>query len=154
VRRPYIIAAIAAAVVLFLVISALLARVFSANGAEQAAITALVRAEAQGNVNAIVDDISGCRSSPSCRARAASNAASLKRAGAISILQLNPSTSFSVAGTLGTARVAWDAGSSLPITQCVRVRRTGNAISGLRVELLAVTKRLTTDATCPSPSHF
>jgi hypothetical protein len=150
VRRAYVIAAIAAGIVLFLVISALLARVFSANGAEQSAITALVQAEARGDVNAILADIVGCRSNPSCRRTAVTNAGRLKHAGTVSILQLNPSTSFSIAGTVGTARVAWDVGSSLPITQCVRVRRTGDAISGLHVELLAVTPRLVTDAVCPS----
>jgi hypothetical protein len=149
-RRAYVITGIAAAVVVFLLISALLARVFSANGAEQSAITALVRNEAAGDVNAIVADITGCRTDPSCRQTAATNAARLKRPGDISILQLNPSTSFSIAGTLGTARVAWEAGTSLPITQCVRVRRTGDAISGLRIELLAITPRLHTDAVCPS----
>jgi hypothetical protein len=150
VRRTYIIAGIVLAVVIFFVISALLARVFSANGAEQSAITHLIHDEAAGDTDAILADIVGCRSSPSCRQTAAANAAGLKHAGTISILQLNPSTSFSIAGTLGTARVAWDVGSSLPITQCVRVRRTGNAVSGLRVQLLGVTRRLTTDADCPS----
>jgi hypothetical protein len=135
-RRTYLFAAIAAGIVLFLVISGLLARVFSANSAEQAAITALVSAEARGDVNAIL--------------RAASNAARLKHPGSISILELNPSTSFSIAGHLGTARVAWNVGGSLPITQCVRVHRTGNVLSGLRVELLAVTPRLASDAVCPT----
>ncbi len=149
-RRRYIVAGIAVAVVLFLVISALLARVLSANGAEQSAITALVQAEAAGDVNAILGDIVGCRTNPRCRQTASTNATRLRHAGTISILQLTPSTNFSVAGTLGTARVAWDVGSSLPITQCVRVRRTGDAISGLRIELLAVTPRLASDAVCPS----
>jgi hypothetical protein len=148
-RRVYVLA-IAAAIVLFLIISALLARVFSANSAEQAAITSLVTAEAHGDVTAILGDISGCRISPACRARAASNASHLKLPGSISIAQLNPSTSFSVAGSEGTARVAWAAGESHPVVQCVRVRRTGNVLSGLHVELLAVTGRLAGDAVCPA----
>jgi hypothetical protein len=148
-RRVHL-AAIAAAVVLFLVISALLARVFSANSAEQSAITALVQAEARGNAGAVVGDIARCRTNPSCRRRAASNAARLKHAGAVSIIQLQPSTSFSIAGTEGTARVAWNVGGSLPIVQCVRVRRSGNAISGLRVELLEVSPRIKSDAACPA----
>ena len=147
-RRSYLIA-IAVAVVLFLVISGLLARVFSANSAEQSAITALVTSEAHGDVDAIVGEILGCRTSRPCLQRAASNA-TLKRPGAVSILELNPSTSFSIAGTEGTARVAWTVGNSLPITQCVRVRRTGNVLSGLHVELLAVTGRLLSDADCPA----
>ena len=143
---------IVAAILLFLVISAMLARVFSANSAEQSAITSLVQSEARGDLNAVLDGIVGCRSDPSCRRRAAVNAAALKRPGAVSIIQLHPSTSFSVGGTEGIARVAWTAGSSLPIVQCVKVRRAGNPISGLRVELLVVSVRIHTNADCPA--HF
>ena len=148
-RRTYVIG-IAAAVLVFLIISALLARVFSANSAEQSAITALVTAQARGDAAAIVDSISGCRSSPACRVRAAQNAAALKHPGSVSIIQLQPSTSFSIGGTEGTARVAWNVGGSLPIVQCVRVRRTGNPISGLRVELLEVSRRIPNDTACPA----
>jgi hypothetical protein len=148
-RRVYLLA-IAAGIVLFLVISALLARAFSANSAEQSAITALLRAEARGDADAVMADILDCRANASCRQRAATNAAALKHAGAVTIAQLTPSTSFSLAGEEGTARVAWIVGGSKPITQCVRVRRTGNVLSGLRVELLGVTPRLVTDADCPA----
>lgn len=150
-RRTYIVGLLVA-VVVFLVISGLLARVLSANGAEQSAITALVRDEARGAAGALLGDIAGCRADPLCRQRVAENAAALKHPGSISILTLQPSTNFSIAGTLGTARVAWNVGGSLPIVQCVRVRRTGNAISGLHVELLDVTARLQSDADCPA--HF
>ena len=141
---------IVAGIVLFLVISAVLARVFSANSAEQSAITSLVQSEAKGDVNALVDQVQGCRTDPSCRQRAAVNAAALRHAGAVSIIQLQPSTSFSLGGTEGTARVAWDVGSSLPIVQCVKVRRAGNPVSGLSVQLLEVSKRITSDTACPA----
>ena len=144
------IVAIVAGILLFLVISALLARVFSANSAEQSAITSLVQSESKGDANAILGEILGCRTDPSCRRRAAVNAAALKHAGAVSIIQIQPSTSFSLGGTEGTARVAWDVGSSLPIVQCVKVRRAGNPISGLRVELLDVSRRIASDAACPA----
>jgi hypothetical protein len=148
-RRAYIVG-IAVAILLFLVISAMLARVFSANSAEQSAITSLVQSEARGDVNSILGEIRGCRTDPACRTRATVNAAALKHAGSVSIIQLQPSTSFSLGGTEGTARVAWDVGSSLPIVQCVKVRRGGNPISGLRVELLEVSRRIKTDAACPA----
>jgi hypothetical protein len=138
------------AILVFLVISAVLARVFSANSAEQSAITSLVQSEASGSANAVVDEIHGCRSDPSCRRRAAVNAAALKRPGTVTIIQLQPSTSFSFGGTEGTARVAWEAGSSLPIVQCVKVRRAGNPVSGLRVQLLEVSVRIHSDADCPA----
>ncbi len=148
-RRVYVVG-IVVGIVLFLAISAVLARVFSANGAEQSAITSLVQSEAKGDVNAILDEVRGCRTDPACRQRASVNAAALKRAGSVSIIQLQPSTSFSLGGTEGTARVAWDVGSSLPIVQCVKVRRAGNPISGLSVELLDVSRRITSTSACPA----
>ncbi len=148
-RRAYIVG-IAVAIPVFLVISAMLARVFSANSAEQSAITSLVQSEARGDVNSILGEIKGCRTDPACRTRATVNAAALKHAGSVSIIQLQPSTSFSLGGTEGTARVAWDVGSSLPIVQCVKVRRGGNPISGLSIELLVVSRRIKTDAACPA----
>jgi len=152
-RRIYLLA-IAIAIVLFLIISGLLARVFSANSAEQAAITGLIRAEARGDASGVLNDLLDCRTSPSCRQQATTNATVLRHPGAVSIAQLTPSTSFSLAGEEGTARVAWIVGGSKPITQCVRVRRTGNVLSGLRVELLAVTPKLPADANCPAPARF
>jgi hypothetical protein len=149
VRRVYIVG-IVVGILLFLVISAVLARVFSANSAEQSAITSLVQSEANGDMNAIVDQIQGCRADTACRQRAAVNAAALKHAGAVSIIQLQPSTSFSLGGTEGTARVAWNVGGSLPIVQCVKVRRAGNPISGLSVQLLEVSKRIASDTACPA----
>jgi hypothetical protein len=151
VRRTYIILA-ALVVVLFLAVSAVLARVWSADSAETAAVTALVRAEARGDEAAMLAHLSGCRTSSACRGRVAAEIASLRRSGNVSILQVQPSTGFSLVGTLGTARVAWRASSPLPIVQCIRVRRAGDAISGLRVELLAISPRIKSDADCPP--HF
>lgn len=149
-RRAYIVA-IAGAIIVFLVVSALLARVFSANSAEQSAITALVKDEARGDENAVIDDIAGCKTSQACRTRANYNATALEHAGAVSIIQIQPSTSFSIAGTEGTARVAWNvAGRPHPIVQCVRVRRIGNVISGLQVKLLDVSRRIKSDTACPA----
>jgi hypothetical protein len=149
VRRLYL-GLIALGIVLFLAISALLARAFSVDGAERAAITSLVHAEARGDQAGVLSTITGCAGSAACRARVAGTAAPLRRPGRLAIIQIQTSAGFSLTGTLGTARVVWSAGSSLPIVQCVRVRRAGNAISGLHVELLAITPRLATDADCPA----
>jgi hypothetical protein len=46
--------------------------------------------------------------------------------------------------------VAWRAGSSLPVVQCVRVRRAGNALTGFQVELLKLSRRIASDSNCPS----
>ncbi len=148
-RRLYVIL-IGVAILGFLAVSGLLARVFSADGAEQSAITALVRAEARGDELGTVSRIENCRRSDTCRARVQQDLAALRRPGTVSILQLQTSSGFSLTGTLGTARVAWNAGSSLPVVQCVRVRRAGNALKGLRIELLAISPRIKSDADCPA----
>lgn len=147
-RRTYM-ALIALAIILFLVISALLARVFSADGAERSAVTALVQDEARGDAAAMLARMSGCGANLTCRARVTYNAAVLKRPGTVSILQIQSSTGFSLTSTTGYARVAWATASTLPIVQCVRVRRAGNAVSGIRIELLSLTQRLKSDGTCP-----
>jgi hypothetical protein len=149
-RRARLLLLIAVGVVVFVAISALLARVFSLDGAERAAITSLIQAEASGDGRAMSDRIQGCAASPSCQARVAADAAALRRAGTILILQLNPSAGFSLGSTLGTARVAWRAGSALPVVQCVRVRRAGNALTGQHVELLEISARIKTSADCPA----
>src|SRR6478736_5908819 len=150
-RRSRVLAIIAVCVVVFLAISALLARAFSADGAERSAITSLVQEEARGDVSAAVDRVQNCKGDPACQALITANAVALKRSGSgsVSVLQLEPSTGFSLGSTLGTARVAFRIGESRPIVQCVRVRRAGSVLSGLRVELLSVSEPKKGNATCP-----
>jgi hypothetical protein len=149
-RRRHLIALIVVGAILFLAISGLLARVLSVDSAEQGAITSLVQAEARGDSHAMIAEIDGCSQSPACRLRASENAAALARRGKVTIIELNTSAGFSLASTLGTARVAWHAGNGLPIVQCVRVRRAGNVFSGLHVELLEISLRIKSDADCPA----
>lgn len=151
-RRRSIIAPIAVGAVLFLFVSALLARAFSVGGAEDSAITALVRDEAHGDRAAVIADIRNCSKSASCQARATEVATALKRQGGVQIIQIQSSAGFSLGSTLGTARVAWLVGGSLPRVQCVRVRHAGNVLSGFHVELLEVSVRIHSNADCPS--HF
>jgi hypothetical protein len=149
-RRPHVIGLIGLAVVFFLVVSALLARGFSVSGAKNSAITDLVKAEARGDPNGVIALVSGCRTDPGCRARAIYNATALKRSGSVSIIQITPTSGFSVAGSSGTERVAWLVGSSLPRVQCVRVRTTGNLLEGFSIGLLNVSARIKTNRDCPS----
>jgi hypothetical protein len=149
VRRIYLVL-IALGIILFLGISAILARAFSVDSAERGAITSLVQAEATGDHGAVVSHIYRCAGSPACRAQVLGEVAPLRRDGKVAILQIQASAGFSLGSTLGIARVAWRAGSSLPIVQCVRVKRAGNAISGLHVQLLAITGRVESDADCPT----
>ena len=146
--RRLIITSVVLAVVVFVAISVMLARAFNADSAERSAVTDLATAEAHGDTAAAVAQLQDCTSTAACRARVARNAAAIHHAGNVQVLQLEPSTSFSLGSTLGNARIAFQVGGSLPTVQCVRVRRAGNVVSGLRIELLAVSAPLKGDATC------
>jgi hypothetical protein len=151
VRRSRRITLLVLAVVVFLAISTVLARVWSGDGAEQAAVTTLLQEEARGDAAAMISTMSGCTPSPRCRARATADAAALKRPGEVSVLDYQSSTGFSLGTTLGSARVAWEVvDETRPIVQCVRVRRAGNALTGIHIELLAITVRLKSSASCPA----
>lgn len=139
-------------VIVFLAITALLARALSVDGAEQSAITSVLQAEARGDARAMAARIKGCGESAACRARVVEDAAALHHPGPVSVIELNPSAGFSLGSTLGTARVAWRIGGGLPIVQCVLVRRAGNVVSGLRIELLKISRRIKSDSDCP-PSY-
>jgi hypothetical protein len=145
-------ALIALGVLLFLLISGLLARAFSIDGAERSAVAKLIQAEARGDQGAMLRLIADCARSPSCRERVAQDASRLAHPGKVLIVQINPSAGFALTSTVGTARVVWRADSELPVTQCVRVRRAGDVVSGLHIELLAISPRIRTSADCPGTS--
>ena len=126
------------------------ARAFSADGAERTALTSLVQAEAHGDIPDALGRIEHCQTDASCRARVRTDAGALKQPGAVSILQIQPSTGFSLGGSTGTARVAFRIGNSRAFVQCVRVRRAGDVLRGLRIELLSVSAPLNGDAACGS----
>lgn len=149
-RRLYLLL-IGLGIIGFLAISALLARVFSTDGAERSAITGLVQAEARGDQAGMASRLQGCRVNVACRGEVAQLSSTLHRAGTVSILQLAPSTGFSLTGTTGIARVAWSVSSvSQPVVQCVQVRRSGDALGGLQVRLLKISGRIRSDGDCPA----
>ena len=148
-RRRWTIAWIVGGVVLFLAIATLLTRAFNVGDAENAAITSLVQAEARGDTAEVISLITGCARDTACRARAAANTAALRHPGKVAIAEINPSSTFSIGSTAGTARVAWIAGNSLPRVQCLRVRHAGSVIQGFTIQLLIVSRRIASDADCP-----
>jgi hypothetical protein len=150
VRRRWVIASIVLGIIVFLAIATLLTRAFNVGDAENAAITSLVQAEARGDTGEVISLITGCAHNAACRARAVANTATLRHPGNVSIAELNPSSSFSITSTLGTARVAWVAGNSLPRVQCLRVRHAGSVVQGFTVQLLVVSRRIASDADCPA----
>ncbi|MBB4661739.1 hypothetical protein [Conexibacter arvalis] len=140
---------IAVAVVAFLLVSAALARVLSANGAERAAIRDVLEAQASGDAAALAERIDGCAEDPACRATAARNAARLRSEGELEVVRLDLSTDFSLGGTTGTARVVWKTPTRLTVVQCARVRRGGDVIGGLDVRVLALSRPIDRESSCP-----
>jgi hypothetical protein len=138
---------IACGVVVFLLLSALLARWLGLENVERDDIAALLAAQAHGDSAAMLAQLPGCVGR--CRANVIEDARRLKRAGTILILADQSQTAYSLTSSVGETRVAWKAtGSVLPIVQCVRVQRSGNAISGLTIRLRAVSLPIPGTADC------
>ncbi len=149
-RSRKIRAVIALAVVLFLAISVLLARFLQTENVERDADLALVEAQARGDAQGMIDQLSGCRRSPSCVAAVKANVANprLARKGSVKILQLVSPTAYSLFGATGRTRLAWTVLGTLPVVQCVTVRRTGDFLSGIKVTLTAIGPPIPNEADC------
>jgi hypothetical protein len=135
-------------VLLFVAISGGLARFLSTEGVERDDLAALIDAQARGDVNGMVDKLSGCRAHPSCVASARANADRLRRPGAPKILSLKSSTAYSLTGASGTTRLAWTVIGKLPVVQCVDVRRTGNVLTGIEITLLSLSAPISSEGDC------
>jgi hypothetical protein len=151
-RRPARILLLVLGLLPFVAISVGLARVLSANGAERSAILALVEAQARGDADALVARIDGCAERPACLAGARANAERLRAPGRVELVRLDPSTSFSLGGSGGVARVVWKTPSRTTVVQCVAVHRGGDVVGGLSVELRALSRPIGHQAACPSAS--
>jgi hypothetical protein len=141
---------IATAVVLFLAVSALLARFLSTENTERDDILALLQAQARGDVPGMLARLHGCRAQPACVAVANANAANprLRRAGAVKILSLKSSTAYSLTGSSGKTRVAWTVIGKLPVVQCVQVRRSGDFLRGITITLRSLSAPIPNEADC------
>jgi hypothetical protein len=137
-------------VLLFLAISGLLARFLSVENTERDADLALIEAQARGDVAGMLSRISGCRETPACVAGVKANASNprLLRRGAVKILQLTSPTAYSLTGAAGRTRLAWTVIGQLPVVQCVGVRRRGNPVSGIAIELTSLSAPIPNEADC------
>lgn len=133
---------------LFLVISGVLARFLSTENAERDQEESLLKAQARGDVNGMLRQLSGCRQIASCVATVRANASSLRRSGAVKIVSLKSSTAYSLTGATGETRLAWTVIGRLPVVQCVEVRRTGSALSGINISLLSLSAPISNEADC------
>jgi hypothetical protein len=135
-------------VVLFLIVSFELARFFSVENLEREDLVALLQAEARGNAPSMLAQLHACRGNPSCVATVHSDAATLHRPGVVKLLTLTSPTAGSLTGGTGATRVAWTVIGTLPVVQCVDVRRTGNALTGISLALLTIGPKIESEADC------
>jgi hypothetical protein len=146
VRGPRLIV-IAFVVFVFLGISFLLARSLTGAGNERSKVLAVLRAQARGDADAVLADLPACRAEPACAQVTRERVARLRRPGEVQILNYQPSVQLALTRQVGTGRVAWRAGTSLPVVQCVRVRRDG-PLTGGDVELLSISAPIGRESGC------
>jgi hypothetical protein len=151
-RRPARILLGALALLAFLAVSLGLARVLSANGVEGSAILALIEAQARGDAEGMIARIDGCAQRTACLVSARRNAARLRSSGRVELVRLDASTSFSLGGSEGVARVVWKTPARTTVVQCVDVHRGGNVVGGLSIELRALSRPIDRESSCPSGS--
>jgi hypothetical protein len=131
--------AIALGVIVFLAISFDLARWLSLENLERTRILAVLQAEARGERAAILARLHDC--TPACRADVRYDAAHLRKPGTVQILADSSQTAYALTSETGWTRIAWKSSlQRLPVVQCFVVARRGNAVSGLSVTLLRVSR--------------
>jgi hypothetical protein len=134
-------------VFVFLGLAVLLGRGLTGSVSERAAVLDLVEAQAAGDVDAALDKLPRCRAEPACARVVRDRVQELRQPGEVQILTYDPSVQVALTNRTGTGRVAWRAGESLPIVQCVRARRDG-PLTGGGVELLAISAPIGREAGC------
>jgi hypothetical protein len=135
-------------VVVFLALSGLLARFLSTENVERDDILAVLGAQALGRERVMLYALSGCQRRPKCAAVVRKDAASLRRNGSVKILSIKSSTAYALTGATGASRVAWTVIGHLPTVQCVQVKRTGNFLTGVSVQLLSISAQISNEADC------
>ena len=140
-------ALLAAGVIVFLLASGVLARWLSLENVERSAVLVVLEDEARGDATAMLAALHGC--DRQCRANVTADARRLKRPGRVEILAYQSPTAYSLSTAVGLTRVAWKSSlGRLPVVQCVKVQRRGNALTGLTIRLLAVSAEIPDTADC------
>ncbi len=148
-RRARRAALIALGVLVFIAISAWLARFLSTENAERNALVSVLQAQVAGNAEEMLDHLHGCRAESSCVATVRHDAESERSTGAVQILALTSPTAYSLTSASGETRIAWRAGARGPVVQCVLVRRRGSPLTGLDVDLVRISAPIGNEADCP-----
>jgi hypothetical protein len=146
-RRPALVIVAGFAAFVFLGLSFLLARGLSGSSTERGRVLEVLEAQARGDADAVLERLPACRAEPACVQVTRARVRELERPGTVQILNYRPSTRLSLTRRTGTGRVAWRAGDSLPVVQCVRVRREG-PLTGAGVQLLALSDPVGLESPC------
>jgi hypothetical protein len=136
------------AVIVFLAISAVLARWLSTEGVERDKVHTLLQAEARGDAAAMLRQLHDCNDA-ACRAIVERNARTLRRRGDVKIVSYESGTSYALGAATGKTRVAWTSlQQGLVEVQCVTVRRAGSALAGRSVTLLRISAPIDRQGSC------
>jgi hypothetical protein len=146
-RRPGLITALVFGGFVFLGISFLLARGLTGAGAERSAVLDVLRAQARGDVRGVLGELDSCRRLPACVQSTRARVDRLRRPGDVEILNYRPSVQVALTRQTGTGRVAWRAGRSLPVVQCVRVKREG-PLTGGDAQLISISDPIPATGGC------
>jgi hypothetical protein len=148
VSRPARIGLIVLAVIVFVAITIVVGRFLGAATAERNEATEVIKLQAQGKANQVVDRIEGCRANPACVGRTTAQVQRLHTPGRVTIVRVDDAAGLGLGSSTDTARIVWKAGTRLPTVQCVRVRRSGNPISGYNVDVLALSATIGREDSC------
>jgi hypothetical protein len=142
--RRWVVAAVA--VLVFLAVSALLARWLGTENTERDAVLGLLQAQARGDAGAMLRRMD-CPDA-ACRAQVRENAERLRARGDVTIARIDSATSHALGDATGETRVVWITPGRLTTVQCVRVRRTGTPLSGQSVTLLGLSPPIGRQSDC------
>ena len=113
--------------IVFLVLSALLARFLTSDNLEREEDVALIEAEARGDCGGRDREAQRLSQEPVVRGAAAEERSNprMRRAGEVKVLSLTSATANSPTGATGKTRLAWTVLGQLPVVQCIEVKRSG-----------------------------
>jgi hypothetical protein len=147
--RRVVIPFVVVAALLFLAVSALLARYLNTESQERGAVFALLQAQARGDADAMLERLDGCAGDPRCVATTRRNARRLKRPGEVKILAYDSATSYALGAARGPTRVAWTViDRGLPVVQCVEVQRRGTVLAGRAIVLRRLSAPIDRQGSC------
>jgi hypothetical protein len=145
VKRPLL---IAAAVVVLLAVSFVVARWLNNDTIERARVEQLLRAQARGDAPAMLR-ILDCPDA-ACEQLVRANARRLRGKGELKIALYQSQTAHALTSRTKKTRVVWFTPGRLTTVQCVLVRRNGSAFAGMTVTLLRLSAPIGRESSCPA----